>query len=175
MAAVATGMGSARAPRWVVATLVGSLALNLVVIGAIASSLWRGGFGASEAPLTGRVPRSVTGYASTLPAERVAELKSLVEEPWREAEMLRRKLLEARTEAVKALTAEPFDKQRFLAAQSLLLAADLKSRGATTKLNSAIGLNLTSEERRGYLRWREQQRPLRNPLDAPEKRGKAAQ
>lgn len=175
MAAVATGMGSARVPRWLVATFVGSLALNLVVIGAIASSLWRGGFEASETPLTGRVPRTVVGYASTLPAERVNELKRLAEGQWQDAEMLRRKLLEARAEAVRALTAEPFDKQRFLAAQSLLLAADQRSREATTKLNSAIGLNLTTEERRAYLRWREQQRPLRNPLDASEAGGKAAQ
>jgi len=174
MAAVATGMGSARAPRWVVATLVGSLALNLVVIGAIASSLWRGSFETAETP-PGRVPRTVVGYASTLPAERVNELKRLAEEQWRDAEMLRRKLLEARAEAVKALTAEPFDKQRFLVAQSFLLAADLKSREANTKLNSAIGLNLTSEERRSYLRWREQQRPLRKPLDSPETGGNAVQ
>jgi uncharacterized membrane protein len=172
MAAVATGMDSARSSRWVVATLVGSLALNLVVIGAIASSLWRDRV---EERSTGRVPRSVVGYASTLPDARVKELKSLAEERWRDAELLRRELQKARTEAIKALTAEPLDKQRFLEAQSLLLATDLKYRAATTKLNSAIGLNLTPEERRDFQRWRERQRPVRNPLDAPGKPGNAAQ
>jgi uncharacterized membrane protein len=173
MATVATGMDSARAQRWVVGALVGSLALNLVVFGAIATSLWRGGVEPSGTPL--RVPRTVTGYAGTLPDARAKELKKLAEEPWRGAETVRSKLLEARTEAIKALTTEPFDKQRFLAAQSLLLAADLKYREASTKLNSAIGLHLTPEERRGFLRWREQQRPVRNPLDSPEQRDKAAQ
>ena len=174
MAAVVTGIGSTRAPRWVVVTFVGSLALNLAVIGAIASSLWREKVG-SEGPATGRVSRTVVGYASTLPAERVKELKKLAEEQWRQAELQRRALQKARTEAVNALTAEPFDRQRFLEAQSLLHAADLKYREATTRLNSAIGLNFTPDERRGFLRWREQQKPPQNPLDVPEKQGNPAQ
>jgi hypothetical protein len=171
MAAVATGIGNgARAPRWVVAALVGSLALNLVVLGAIASSLWRGSSQSSDAPATGRVPRTIVGYAaSTLPAERVKELERLTEEHWRSARSLRRALLEARAESLKALTAEPFDLQRYLAAQSLLVAVDRKSREATLKLNSEIGVHLTPAERHGYLRWREQQQPFQNPLDAPGK------
>jgi uncharacterized membrane protein len=175
MAAVASSMGSTRAPRWVVATFVGSLALNLVVIGAIASFLWRESFEQSEGPSPGRVSRTVVGYASRLPAERRGELKRLAGEQWQESELLRRKLLDARAEAVKALAAEPFEKQHFLSAQSVLLEADLKYREATTKLNSAIGLNLTAEERRGFLRWREQQRPPQNPLDVPDKHGNPAQ
>jgi Heavy-metal resistance len=172
MAAVVTGIGSStRAPRWVVATFVGSLALNLAVIGAIASSLWREGIEPSEAPAAGRVSRTVVGYASTLPAERGRELKRLAEEQWREAELVRRALQKARTETVKALTAAPFDKQRYLEAQSYLLAVDLRYRQATTNLNNAIGLNLTPDERRGFLGWREQQKPPQNPLDVPERQG----
>jgi len=171
MAAVATGMDSARAQRWVMGALICSLALNLVVFGAIATSIWRGSAEPSGTP--GRVARTITGYAATLPDARAKELKKLAEEPWRDAEMVRRKLLDARTEAIQALTAEPFDRQRFQEAQSLLLAADLKYREASTKLNSAIGVHLTPEERKGYLRWREQQQSIQNPLD--EKRGSAAQ
>jgi uncharacterized membrane protein len=171
MAAVATGMDSARAQRWVMGALVGSLALNLVVFGAIATSLWRGSVEPSGTP--GRVARTITGYAATLPDARAKELKKLAEDPWRDAEMVRRKLVDARTEAIKALTTQPFDRQRFLEAQSLLLAADLKYREASTKLNSAIGIHLTPEERQGYLRWREQQQSIQNPLD--EKRDNAAQ
>lgn len=171
MAAVVTGIGSMRAPRWVVVAFVGSLALNLAVIGAIVSSLWRERVEPTDAPATGRVSRTVVGYASTLPAERGKQLKRLAEEQWREAELVRRALQKARAEAVKALTAAPFDKQRYLEAQSLLLAADLKYREATTKLNNAIGLNFTPDERRGFLRWREQQKPPQNPLDVPEKQG----
>jgi uncharacterized membrane protein len=171
MAAVATGMDSARAQRWVMGALIGSLALNLVIFGAIATSLWRGSVEPSGAP--GRVARTITGYASTLPAERRKELEKLAEEPWRNAEMVRRKLVDARTDAIKALTTEPFDRQRFLEAQSLLLAADLKYREASTTLNSAIGVHLTPQERQGYLRWRERQQSIQNPLD--EKQDNAAQ
>jgi uncharacterized membrane protein len=175
MAAVATGVSSSmRFPRWMVATLVGSLALNLVVIGAIVSSLWRESQEAAEAP-AGRVSRTIVGYASTLPKERREELKGLAVEQWREAEALRRRLQEARTESVKTFAVEPFDQQRFLSAQSALLEADMKSREATTKLNNVIGLHLTAEERRGFLRWRQQQQPLQNPLDVPDKQGNPAQ
>ncbi len=85
MAAVATGIGSARAPRWVVAALVGSLALNLVVIGAIAHSLWRENVEPSGTPAERACPAQVVGYAVTLPPERVKELKRLTEEQWRSA------------------------------------------------------------------------------------------
>ena len=163
MAAVATGMDSARAQRWVIGALVGSLALNLVIFGAIATSLWRGSIGPSGTPI--RVARTITGYAATLPDARYKELKKLAEEPWRDAEMVRRKLQDARSEAIKVFTAEPFDRQRFLETQSLLLATDLKYREASTKLNSAIGVHLTPQERQGYLRWREQQQSIQNPLD----------
>jgi uncharacterized membrane protein len=165
MAAVATGMDSGvRAQRWVVGALVGSLALNLVIFGAIATSLWRSS--TEPSGTRARIPRSITGYAGTLPDARAKELKKLAEEPWRDAEMVRRKVLEARAEAIKALTAEPFDRQRFLEAQSVMLAADLKYREASNRLNSAIGLHLTPEERQGFLRWRDQQQRVQNPLDA---------
>ena len=175
MTAVATGISSPRAPRWMVTTLVGSLALNLIVIGATVSFLWRQHFDSPEARLSGFVPRHVLAYAITLPAERVKELERLTEGEWRRVRPLRRALLEARDDSNKALTAEPFDRQRYLAAQSQLLAADQKSREAAFKLHSEIAINLAPEERRGFLRWREQQRPLQNPLDEPVKQGNGAQ
>jgi uncharacterized membrane protein len=168
MTAVVTGVKSPQTSRWMLATLVGSLALNLVVIGAVASFLWSPSF---EPPF---VPRHVLGYAVTLPPERVKELEKLTEKEWQSVRPLRRALLDAREEARAALTAEPFDRQRYLDARSKLLAADQRSRGATLQLHTAIGLQLTPEERRGYLRWRAQQRPPRNPLDVPEKQGSEA-
>jgi len=175
MTAVATGVSSPRTPRWVAVTLVGSLALNLIVIGATVSYLWRRHFEPPEARLSGRVPPNVLGYAMTLPAERFKELESRTEEEWRRVRPLRRALLDARAESIKALATEPFDRQRYLAVQSLLLVADQRSREAAYKLHSEIVVNLTPEERRGFLRWREQQRPLKNPLDGPEKQGNETQ
>lgn len=171
MTAVATGIGSPRAPRWMVTALVGSLALNLAVVGAAVSSYWRHGWEPPGTRLGTFVPRHELGYAASLPQHRFKEIERLTEQEWREVWPLRRALLDARAESVKALTAEPFDKQRYLAAHAKLAAADQKSREAAFKLHRAIGLLLTPEERRGFVQWRERQRPVQNPLDPPEKQG----
>jgi uncharacterized membrane protein len=147
--------------------LVGSLALNLIVIGAIASLLWRSH--AESTRLGRRVVPNIVGYAVTLPPERVSELERLTKDEWQKVRPLRRTLIDARSEATKALTADPFDKDRYLAAQARLVAADQASREAAFRLHTAISINLTPEERRGFLRWREWQRLPQNPLDAPDK------
>jgi uncharacterized membrane protein len=171
MTSVVTGMHGGRAARWLTPVLVGSLALNLIVAGAVGSLLWRGLAERHEASLGPRVVPSVLGYAVTLPPERVKELEQLTKEEWERVRPLRRALLEARDESMKVLAAEPFDRERFLAVQARLVEADKRSREAAFKLHSAIGINLTPEERRGFPRWREQQlqRRAQNPLDGPEK------
>lgn len=167
MTAVATDMTSTRPSRWTMPALVGSLALNLIVIGAIASLLWRSH--AESTRLGRRVVPNIVGYAVTLPPERVSELERLTKDEWQKVRPLRRTLIDARSEATKALTADPFDKDRYLAAQARLVAADQASREAAFRLHTAISINLTPEERRGFLRWREWQRLPQNPLDAPDK------
>ncbi|HWE18300.1 MAG TPA: periplasmic heavy metal sensor [Hyphomicrobiaceae bacterium] len=169
MTAVATGIRGPRTQRWLMPLLVGSLALNLIVIGAAGSFLWRGHVDPLGQPLGRRVVPSVVGYAVTLPPERVRELERLTKEEWEKVRPLRRALLDARDASNKALTAEPFDRERFLGVQARLEAADRISREAAFKLQSAIAVNLTPEERRGYLRWRDHQRLPQNPLDVPEK------
>jgi uncharacterized membrane protein len=169
MTAVATGVRDSRSPRWLVPVLVGSLALNLVVIGATGSLIWRSYFQAGEARLGRRVVPSVLGYAVTLPPARVKELEQLTKEEWRKVRPLRRALVAARDEVNKALTAEPFDQARFLAAQVRMIEADRSSREAAFKLHAAISLHLTPEERRGFLPWREKQRRVQNPLERPER------
>jgi len=169
MTAVATGFHSGRPMRWLMPVLVGSLALNLIVIGAAGSLLWRGHLETTEQPLGRRVVPSVVGYAVTLPPERVKELEQLTREEWAKVRPLRRALIEAREASNKALTAEPFDRAHFLATQAKVAEADRTSREAAFKLHNALAVNLTPEERRGFLRWREQQRHPQNPLDGPEK------
>jgi|SRR5262245_61445919 uncharacterized membrane protein len=174
MTAVLTDMTSPRPGRWMMPVLVGSLALNLIVIGAIGSLLWRS-HSESGGPLGRRVVPNVVGYAVTLPPERVTELERVTKEEWQKVRPLRRTLMEARAEVMKTLTADPFDRERYLAAQAQLAAADRASREAAFKLHTAISINLTPEERRGFLRWREWQRLPQNPLDVPEKPASEAQ
>jgi uncharacterized membrane protein len=168
MTAVVTDMSIPRAPRWLMPILIGSLALNLIVIGAIGSLLWRG-TESNGAPPGRRVVPNIVGYAVTLPPERVRELEDLTKEEWQKVRPLRRALLEARDASNKALTAEPFHQERYFAAQARLAETDKASREAAFKLHSAIAIHLTPEERKGFLRWREQQRLAQNPLDVPEK------
>jgi uncharacterized membrane protein len=169
MTAIATDFNGGRMPRWVIPLLFGSLALNLAVIGAAGSLLWRGHLDGAEAPLGRRVAPNVVGYAVTLPPERVQELKRLTKDEWQRVQPLRRSLIEARDEVAKVLAGEPFDRERFLAAQARMLEADQRSRQAVFKLHTALSVSLTPDERRDFLRWREQQRQRRpqNPLDAP--------
>lgn len=167
MTAMATGIRSSRAPRWLMPVLVGSLALNLIVIGAAGSLLWRGDFG-MPGTLGRRVVANITGYAATLPPERIQELERSVKAERQKAWPLRRALLAARADAYKALMADPFDQARFLAAWAQLVKADERYRVASFDLQSAIALHLTAEERQGFLRWREKQRLPKNPLDVPE-------
>jgi hypothetical protein len=169
MTAVATGIRDPRTPRWLMPVLVGSLALNLIVIGAAGSLLWRGQLQAPEALSLGRrVVANIVGYAATLPAERIAELEERTKHQRQKAWPLRRALLSAREDVNKALVAEPFDRARFLAAWAALVKADELSRQASFELQNAIALHLTPKERRGFLNWREKQRLPQNPLDAPE-------
>ncbi len=168
MTAVATRARDLRTSRWLMPILVGSLALNLIVIGAAGSLVWRSSFAGSE-QLSRRVIPSVLGYAVTLPPARVKELEQLTKAEWQKVRPLRRALLEARSEANKALAAEPFDRARFEAAQARLVEADVRSRAAAFKLHTAIAISLTPEERRGFLPWREQQQRAQNPLDVPER------
>ena len=81
---------------------------------------------------------------------------------------LRRALVLAREDANKALAATPFDEARYRAAQARLEQADKLYRAASFKLQIALSMHFTPEERLGYLRWRETQRLPQNPLDVPE-------
>jgi uncharacterized membrane protein len=168
MTAAATGIRDSRSPRWLMPVLVGSLALNLIVIGAAGSLLLRGHFESSDAPPGRPVISNTIGYAATLRPERIKELERLTKDERQKAWPLRRALLEARADVNKALVAEPFDQARFLAAWARLQEADKRSRVASFKLQIALSLHFTPEERASYLRWRETQKLPQNPLDSPD-------
>ena len=148
--------------------LFASLALNLIVVGATGGFVWRhsGALKSAGAPY---VSRSLLSYASTLPPERLKELSDRIVEQRQQVRPLRRHLREVREEAVQALVAEPFDRDRFRAIQARLLVADQKAREAVYQLYAEMAANMTPQERRGYAEWREKRRRIRNPLDEPEK------
>jgi uncharacterized membrane protein len=156
------------APRWLVLALVASLAVNLVIVAATATSLWRHRLQLEPAGAPHLAP-NLLGYASTLPPDRRKQLWALTEEQRAIVRPQRRALRAARDDSLKVLVNEPFDSQSFHAAQERLLVADRAAREAVYKLYLQIAANLTKEERQGFLRWRENRRPMQNLLDEPDK------
>lgn len=156
------------APRWMTIALFASLALNLIVAGVTAGFMWRhsGRVADTHGPL---VPPNVLSFAGTLPTARQKELFARTEVQRQSVRPLRRQLRELREEAVRVMVAEPFDKDRFNEVQSRLLVADQKAREAVHQLYAEIAVNMTPEERRSFVDWRQKRRPIRNPLDEPDK------
>jgi uncharacterized membrane protein len=145
-----------RAPRWLLLALLASLALNLVVVGLVAGAVWR----FSTAPIwANAVAPNLLGYASVLPPQRRKQLLEETAEQRRQLRPFRREVRIARDEAIKALLAEPYDRQQFLAAQAHQAEAEKRARGAVQELFARIADVLTPEERRGFARWREHRRP----------------
>src|SRR5262245_45769882 len=155
-----------RAPRWVLALLIASLALNLVIIGSVAGAVWRF---RSPPPWASGITPNLLGYASTLPAPRRKELWEQTSEERRHIRPFRREVRAAREDTIKALVAEPFDKQRFVTAQARQAEAENRAREAVQSLYVKIAEGMTPEERRGFPVWREhQRRPGHNLLDEPD-------
>ena len=157
----------ARAPRWMLVALFASLALNLhrPRLGrrrhvALPQRRRRGP----------RVTPNLLGYASTLPAERRKELwERTARRSGSNIRPFRREVRAAREETIKALVAEPFDRQQFMAAQARQAEAETaRARPCRTSIVK-IADDLTPEERRAFPRWREHRRPPgHNLLDEPD-------
>ena len=155
-----------RAPRWMLVVLIVSLALNLVVVGSVAGAIWRL---RETPPWAGVVTPNLLGYASTLPPERRKVLWEHTAEERRHLRPFRRAVRAAREETIKVLATEPFDRERFQAAQARQAEAENEARAAVQDLFVKIADNLTPEERLAFPRWREHRRPPgTNLLDEPD-------
>jgi uncharacterized membrane protein len=143
-----------------------SLALNLVIVGSIAGAAWRF---RTPPPWAGAVTPNLLGYASTLAPERRRELWRLTAEERGHVRPFRREVRAAREQTVEALIAEPFDRQRFQAAQSRQAEMESRARAAVQELYVKLAQSLTPEERRAFPHWRERRRhPGGNLLDEPD-------
>lgn len=153
-------------PRWMLVALFASLALNLLIVGSVAGAVWRH----RGPPIwASAVTPNLLGYASTLPPERRKHLWERTREERGHIRPFRREVRAAREETVKALIAEPFDREKFLAAQARQAESENRARAAVQDLYVKIADSLTPEERHAFPRWREHRRPPgRNLLDEPD-------
>ena len=155
-----------RAPRWLLVVLFTSLAGNLVLVGSVAGAVWRH---RGPPAWAGVVIPNLLGYASTFAPDRRKQIWELTREERSRMRPFRREVRAAREETTKALAAEPFDRQQFLAAQSKQAEAENRARAAVQDLYLKIAESLTPEERRAFATWRDHRRsPLRNLLDEPD-------
>ena len=140
--------------RWMRWALIASLALNLLVVGAVAGSFLRGG-----GPLGGgRGAGNIIGYVMSLPAERRGELMKRSMTIRGEMRALRQQVRVANRERAAAFTAEPFDRQRYIDAQTRQIEADRQIRLLTRDVVAETAAGMTPDERRAFLRWRGPQR-----------------
>lgn len=144
-----TDTGPMRRPNrllWV--ALIVSLAVNLLVLGAMAGAIWK----FHHRPLEARFNPNLAGFTSTLPEERRQQLWQATAAERNALKALRMDVREAREKARAVLIEEPFDSQRFADAESRVLDAEMKVRAAAQKLFVAIASRLTPEERATYAR-----------------------
>ena len=141
--------------RWMRWALIASLAINLLVVGAIVGSFVRGGgpFGGGRG-----APANIIGYVTSLPTERRQELLKRSVALRSDMRALRQQVRAANRERLDAFTAEPFDRKRYIDAQTRQIEADSKIRLLTRDVAAETAAGMTLEERRAFLRWRGPQR-----------------
>lgn len=129
-----------------------SVALNLLVIGAIAGA-WGAGVRlqreAGEAMIA-RMP-GPRGFLAALPPPTRAIMRRELADSWQDSRQLRRAALQARRDAFAALADEPYDVHRVRAAFARLHEADQRAIGVFhDNVLDAFG-RLTPEQRREAL------------------------
>jgi uncharacterized membrane protein len=155
-----------RAPRWMKLALVSSLALNLLILGTVGGSIWAFRHAPSIAA-RGSGPH-LLGFTRTMSGERRFEIWKATRHEVRALRPLRKDVRKARAQAREALVAQPFDKDKFAAAQAHVLEAEVNARREAQKLFVSIAAALTPEERAAFAKWqalRRAERGRQSPRD----------
>lgn len=150
---------SPRMLRWI---LIGSLALNVLVIGTVVSTLCIAQFSGRPPPHMGGFKGSpLLGFARSLPRERADIVRQTVADGQPKLEALRRGMRDARASVRAALTADPFDQAKLDAALDGVVKAEAdEARGKATVFGDTVR-QLTPQERGQLHEWLERQRPIR--------------
>jgi uncharacterized membrane protein len=147
---------SPRTLRWV---LIGSLALNVLIIGAVATALCVSRFGPHPGP--GFKGSPLLGFARTLPRERADIVRQKIADAQPSLETARRGVRDARAAVRAALSADPFDQAKFDAAMDGIVQADTGEARAKASLFADTVHQLTPQERTDLHAWLEKRRPIR--------------
>jgi uncharacterized membrane protein len=131
-------LGWRRAPRWVLAALVGSLAVNLLVLGLGFGAAWHVRSG--QALGGGNLLGNLSAFSQTLPAERRSQLAPLIADPRQQPELRaqRQEVRMARREVLRLFTADPFDVAAFRAAEARASAVETGTRKAAGRQRAEL-------------------------------------
>lgn len=150
-AAPAGPVAHTRTPRWLIALLVVSLALNALVIGMVVRSMWH--FRAAAATQAEGLPPLFGGYMRQLPRPRQEAIRGQLQEDRAQLQALRRTLRDARRETADALRADPFDRQAFAAALGRLRLAEGGIREQVQQRFVEVAAGMSLDERRAFVRY----------------------
>ena len=103
----------------------------------------------------GRGAGNIVGYMASLPPDRRAELMQRSKGLREQSRALRQAARQAAKDRAAALLAEPFDKQRFIDAQTRQIEAEQRLRLAVRDVIAEAASNMTAAERRAFLNWRD--------------------
>lgn len=129
-----------------------SVAVNLLVIGAVAGAVGAGvrfERNSAEAVVT-RIP-SMRAFVAALPPEARPEVGRQLGESWRETRDLRRAAGQARRDVFEAVAAEPYDIERVRRALAAMRAADQAVVGVFHDRMADVFAGMTAEQRRDVL------------------------
>jgi len=152
-----------KAPRWMWAALITSLAVNLLVVGVVIGAGFARPF--HGGPAGWSLGFNLVRYSMGRSAEAKAETRRILAAERPRMQPLRREAREARRAVGEALAANPFDAARFREAQARVL--DIERRLGEQSLDGlvAIASQLTAEQRREFVDSRPMRRSFRRQGD----------
>lgn len=140
--------------RYAAPLLLGSLALNLLFIGATVGGHFahrRGGL--AHQP----IERGIVGFVRSLPNDRAQALMQPLEGRRPQFKESRKALREARGAAFDAFTSETIDVDKLRTALQRAGEAEDRMQALGTQLFVDLAQRMTPDERKGYRTWREPQ------------------
>jgi uncharacterized membrane protein len=149
-----------RAPRWMWITMILSLAVNLLIVGAVLGALWN--FRYVRAFAEGGAPAQFGAFVAGLPSEKRSKVDALMREQRAILKPLRHEMREARKATIAAVTAEPFDKEQLRRLNAAYQQSRYRLRAKRAEIFPEILGLLSAEERKELLEWRRQRRHWRH-------------
>ncbi len=148
--------------RWLWTLLIVSVAVNLLVIGALAGAFWHRGHRGHGAWEDHRQTFGIVRFARSLPADRRDVLEGIVKGSRSAFRDQRKQARAARRAARDLLAAEPFDAEAFSSAvNDVVVARSTSHKFAADLLTQAVGA-MTAEERKAYAQWQHERRGKRH-------------